>query len=246
MDIQQWMQSVLINSGPDSSYTVEDLISPSGTLTPGQSLAIYKKAYYGRLLACLQEQFKALNSALGPQLFRDFAYDYLQHYPSHSHTLSLLGAKFSQYLEDHRPDRAAPIREAWIDFVIELAKFEWMLYETFDTEKSVFCRWKDTNGTTFNIQSDVSLIMAEFPVHWYYRMVQHNKEISIPARQATPLAIHRKNFKIVVSRLNESQYTFLAKARKEKIQSESIPYIKGTLTKSDKQFLIESGILEKD
>ena len=58
-------------------------------------LAIYRGPITPRLLECLQAEFPVLATALGEELFNEFAFAYLQAYPSRSYTLDHLGRDFA-------------------------------------------------------------------------------------------------------------------------------------------------------
>ena len=146
--VQRWMQSVIthpagIAAGIDSAAAreqievdreqVEDVITRSKALTSIERLEVYGNAYYARLLECLRTVYPALANTLGEDLFNEFALGYLQEYPSHSYTLEHLGTHFARYLEETRPDDE-PDDEgpSWPDFLVDLARLEWMVGEVFD------------------------------------------------------------------------------------------------------------------
>jgi len=143
--VQRWMQGVLLDPLGEASErpyaalpvhlqenTIARLIRPSRRLSARDRLAIYQRSYLLRLRECLARQFPALAYALGADLFAEFANDYLQAHPPRSHTLADLGQRFAAYLQDTRPDRDAATREAWPDFLIELATLEFAMVELYD------------------------------------------------------------------------------------------------------------------
>ena len=73
--------------------------------------------------------FDGFCHALGDELFNDFVAEYAREAPPESYTLYDLGRRFTDYLEVNRPDRDEELRESWIDFIVDLARFE----------RSVFC-----------------------------------------------------------------------------------------------------------
>src|SRR5581483_6380291 len=115
---QRWMQTVIMHPegvaegvasaparecldiGPEQ---VEQVVTPSRTLTALDRLSIYGNAYYARLLECLREEFPVLVHALGEELFDAFTVGYLQKYPSRSYTLNDLATNFPRYLAETRP-----------------------------------------------------------------------------------------------------------------------------------------------
>lgn len=74
----------------------------------------------------------ALEYALGEELFRAFADEYLHRYPSESYNLANLGDRFATYLAETRPDRDEEVKEEWPDFMIELATFENAINKIFE------------------------------------------------------------------------------------------------------------------
>jgi hypothetical protein len=117
-----------------ASEETEQIVESSPRLTGAQRLAIYQRSYYLRILKCMREQFPALCHALKDELFTDFAHEYLQARPPESYTLYDLGRRFPDYLDETRPDReeVEENRESWIDFMVDLARFERRLFVMFD------------------------------------------------------------------------------------------------------------------
>ncbi len=143
--VQRWFQSVithpdgicegilgaqpLIPLAPDD---LERMITRSSKQSSAERLSVYANAYYSRLTECLGEVFPSVRNTVGEAGFNDFAIDYLQTFPSRTYTLNSLGHRFPEYLESVRPERAAPAAPDWADFVIDLARFDWAIYEVFD------------------------------------------------------------------------------------------------------------------
>ena len=145
--IQRWMQAVIthpmgVEAGADSdeatseidagSLRLDQVIHPSSRLGVSDRIRVYADAYYGRLIECLANEFPILAHAVGEETFNEFAFEYLQQYPSQSYTLNVLGSRFADFLERTRPDRDAddlaenPNEQPpvdWPDFMIGLATF---------------------------------------------------------------------------------------------------------------------------
>jgi hypothetical protein len=207
--VQSWMQQLLVRSGADERTAL--YIEPSAQLTPEQRLAIYQRGYYTRLIQCLEGQFKALKQALGEDLFRDFAHEYLLHHPSASPTLALLGEKFPDFLEASRPDRDEPVREEWIDFMISLGCYEWDLYTVFDApgnEGKPFAA-TGTPDNNLRLQPCFFLHKYAFPVNRFYSAVANGEDPEIPDRETVFVAIVRTDFVTRVFPLLEPQFHFL-------------------------------------
>jgi hypothetical protein len=144
--VQRWFQAVVshpggVGGGVEAEEAqklmrlrrseLEKVIRRSKNLTAEERLGIYANAYYARLLECLRESFPVLCRALGRELFDEFAFDFLQKYPSTSYTLSRLGDRFADFLEETRPDKGNAEVD-WPDFLIDLARLEWTIEQVFD------------------------------------------------------------------------------------------------------------------
>ena len=135
------MQSILIS--PEINFAnAKDFINDSSRLSAEIHLSIYRQSYIARLRECMKNQFSALAFALGEELFQMFADQYLESYPSGSYTLNNLGKNFPAFLEETRPDAESEEKESWIDFIIELAKFEYSLSESLTNTPPKISFWR--------------------------------------------------------------------------------------------------------
>lgn len=212
--LQQFMQSALLQQaeGPDDAL-IARYIAPTDQLDPVQHLAIYQRAYFARLLQCMQGQFKGLSHALGPDLFRDFAREYLRAHPSHSPTLAHLGAGFADYLQQNRPDAHAAQQEAWIDFMVELADFEWTLYSLFDApgaEEQGYATLAQQHHPALRLQPCLALRQYRFPVGAYYQQVADGQDPDFPLPQQVQLALVRTHYRLGIFSLQPAQYALLS------------------------------------
>lgn len=215
--VQQFMQAALMQTG-HAQQLVQDHIAPGARLNAAQHLAIYQRAYYARLLQCLQGQYKALCQALGPALFNDFAHQYLQQTPSRSATLALLGQDFAGYLQRTRPDADAAEKEGWIDFMVDLASFEWTLYTLFDAPGAEAQGYanepEELLQPQLRLQACLRLCRYRYPVSGYYQQVAAMQgptdgEPPLPPQQASWLALVRTDYKIGIFTLLPAQYHLL-------------------------------------
>jgi len=211
--LQRFMQTALLQQGPDIvADQVQQHIAPSNNLTAAQRLAIYQRGYFIRLLQCMQGQFKALNHALGPALFADFVREYLRETPSRSPTLAKLGHDFANFLQRNRPDAESDEKEIWVDFMIDLADFEWTLYGLFDApgiEEEGYADIGDMDDPRLRLQPCVRLCRYRFPVNEYYRQVANGEDPAFPSTREVCLALVRKDYRIGIFTLLPAQYYFL-------------------------------------
>lgn len=214
--LQQAMQAVLVGSDADAAAWLRDQVAPGPRLSAAQHLGIYQRGYRARLLQCMQGQFKALSHALGPELFSDFAAQYLMEMPSRSATLALLGHGFAGWLQRNRPDADEP--QAWIDFMVDLAGFEWALYTLFDApgaEEGGYATAEELSDASLALQPCLYLGHYRYPVSAYYRQVAVHEagtagDPAIPAAQPSWLVLVRTHYRIGIFTLLPAQHHLLA------------------------------------
>ncbi|RMH21804.1 MAG: DUF2063 domain-containing protein [Acidobacteria bacterium] len=224
--LEAWMQSALIRPQRRTGEEAARIIEPSPQLSPAQRLAIYQRGYYLRLLKCMEEQFPALRHALGDELFRDFARQYLEARPPERYTLYDLGRRFPAYLEETRPDaeKAVGDREPWIDFMVDLARFERRLFVMFDApgnEGKPFATAADADGR-LRLQPCFALGEYRFPVETYYLRVRQGDDPPLPPCRRSLVALVRKDYRTRVFPLTPAHYLFLAALRKGESVGEAL------------------------
>ena len=239
--VQRWMQSVIthpagIAAGIDSptaqeqidvgSEQVEEVITRSKAQTSIERLEVYGNAYCARLLECLRTIYPALTNTLGEELFNEFAFGYLQEYPSRSYTLEHLGTHFAKYLEETRPaeepDDEGP---SWPDFLVDLARLEWIVGEVFDGPGAENGPLLDADqlrdvapavwpSARLKTVPCLRLIKTRFPLSEFYMAARNKRDgeegPAPPAPQDSYQAITRINFVVRRFDLSRVQYELLA------------------------------------
>jgi hypothetical protein len=230
-DFQQWMQQHLLDpyqqTGVDPSNllsnasnisSIEDVICHSEKLSAQEHLGIYQRSYIARLRNCMSQQFSALEYALGEAIFCAFADDYLASKPSQNYNLSFLGANFSEYLQNNRPDAEDEVKEDWIDFMIELAQFEYAIGVLFEekAEENYQLATIDTPEKELKLVPICALFKFRFPVRKYYSEFKNGKEPSLPFENESYCVVLRHKFKLAVYDLHKEQYDFLSLLKEQK------------------------------
>lgn len=228
-DLQSWMQEALRYPGEVDHQKSRSVVSATDRLSSEQRLAIYQRSYYERLLTCMSEQFRALSFALGQDLFRDFARDYLMTRPPSSYTLYDLGQRFPDHLEAVRPDRdvASEEKEIWIDFMIELCRFELMVVNLFDApghEGKPFASI-ETDDAQLRLQPCLRLGAFRFAVAPYYHAVRDGLEPEFPDISASYVMLVRKNFVTHTFSILPWQYRFLRILQSGQTVGEALEHI---------------------
>lgn len=211
--VQQWMHASLVAPGRGESEAAERILASSGRLTGAAGLAIYQRGYFLRIARCMREQFPALCHALGERLFDDFVAEYLAQMPPESHSLYDLGRRFADFLEESRPDRglAPEEREAWIDFMTDLARFERQVFAMFDAPGHEGKRFADasTPDERLRLQPCFDLGEYRFPVAAFYHKVRRGEPAPLPPPQPSYVALVRSDYVTRTVPLSETHHIFL-------------------------------------
>lgn len=129
---QQWFGSIIsrpiddnsrINPISPSGKPIEKeatkYISPSPTLRPAQRIELYNQQYWWRLLNNIQEIYPLLSRLFGAHDFnKTIAIPYIVKYPPNHWSLSLLGDRLVQWIEDEYDAVDKPL-------VLDAAKVDW-------------------------------------------------------------------------------------------------------------------------
>jgi len=237
-DVQRWMMAVIshpdgIEAGADAEEAqrwieagagnLESVVTRSRQLSASERLAIYGNAYYARLLECLGEVYPVLKRTLGEEVFDGFAFGYLQDYPSRSYTLNHLGGRFPDYLRETRPGHGEEGDTDWADFLIDLARLEWALYDVFDgpgLESQPEMEPPDFQSMDpsawleliFRTAPCLRLLKFDYPVNGHYSQVRSSEDelnLEFPERRQHFVAISRRAFIVRRYPLSEAQFVLL-------------------------------------
>lgn len=211
--VQRWMQDALIFPRRVDRADADRLLVSSPNLAGAEGLAIYQRGFLLRIAACMREQFPALCHALGAPLFDDFVADYVRDLPPESHSLYDLGRRFPAWLDASRPDRdAAPgERESWIDFMVDLAGFERLVFNMFDApghEGKPFAT-HETPDPRLRLQPAFALGAWRYPVAEYYHAVRRGEPPPLPPAGKTFAALVRTAYVTRTIPLAETEHVFL-------------------------------------
>jgi len=195
-DLQRWMHTALLRPEAADPDVTAARLTPHPRLSAAGALAIYQQSYRLRIASCMREQFPALCHALGQALFDDFVAEYVRDCPPESYTLYDLGRRFAGFLDAQRPDRDSDTREAWIDFVIDLARFERDVFVTFDGPgpEDLPLATEQTPQEQLRLNPSLRLGCHQFPVAQYYLAVRAKASPTPPQPAQSHTAIVRKDY----------------------------------------------------
>ena len=211
--VQRWMQDAVIFPRRAGREERDRLLAASPRLSAAAGLAIYQNGFLLRIASCMREQFPALCHALGASLFDDFVADYVRDLPPESHSLYDLGRRFPAWLDSSRPDRDSPDgeRETWIDFMVDLAAFERLVFILFDApghEGKAFAT-ADTPDDRLRLQPAFALGAWRYPVAAYYHAVRRREAPPLPPAGETFAALVRTDYVTRTIPLSEPEHLFL-------------------------------------
>lgn len=147
--LQQWFANIITRpidensqmnpispSGIPMEKEAWDYIAPSPTLKPAQRIQLYNQQYWWRLINTMQEIYPTVNRLFSYNEFnQELATPYLVKYPPKHWSLSYLGDRFPQWLDEeyHEKDR---------ELVLNAAKIDWAFNDAF-----LAPQWPTLDGT---------------------------------------------------------------------------------------------------
>ncbi|WP_299142984.1 DNA-binding domain-containing protein [uncultured Tateyamaria sp.] len=211
-DLQHWMHRALLRPEEANPQEVDARLTPHPRLSPSGALAIYQQSYRLRIASCMREQFPALCHALGQDLFDDFVAEYVRDCPPESYTLYDLGRRFAGFLDAQRPDRDSQTREVWVDFVIDLARFERDVFVTFDGPgaEDLPPATPDSHDADLRLNPSLRVRAHQFPVAQYYLAVRAKAAPTPPKPEPNHTAIVRQDFGTRIVPLRAGHAHFLS------------------------------------
>jgi len=207
------IQSSLLEAITGDGANAADLIRPSEKLTPEQRIAIYRKAYFARLLGVFRETFPGLRHALGEPLLDQFALQYLQSHPPRTYSIDRVADHFAAWLSSTRP------REPWADFVVQLATLELALSELGDCaglEGKPIPSARDVDALGPSLlqarptRSPALRLFAEsWPVSDYLQSLHQGENPSPPEPASGYAVAARVDYRVTLHRIDAIEYALL-------------------------------------
>ena len=230
---QAWLQGAIMAAERPGAQDVAERLAGSAAFPASAGLAIYRRAFIARIAAAMRAQFPALCHALGEPLFDDFAAEYVRLMPPVTYTLHDLGRRFPSFLADQRPDRDAPEeeRETWIDFMLDLARFERRLFELFDAPgaEGTPPAGADVPGAALRLQPAIALGRHGFNVAEYYHAVRRGEPTPSPEPGRFFIALVRTDYTIRTIALREAEFAFLSGMREGGTVAAGLEFVAASL-----------------
>jgi len=219
---QRWLQSFIITPGSDEESlastvvraafdgNVEQVVTPSKTLTSQERAAVYRDMYLLRLADALTSDYPVTRDWMGPKVFEQLVAGYVQEHPSRSYTLNRLG--------DHLPVYLAGRRELTNhEFLHALASFELAVTEVFDEEEVAalapeqIAAVPDEKWETAKLGPIAALRLRKFDyrVDLFKECYRDSEPYPDPTPETTFIAVYRQSYRVFWMNLTEPEYDLL-------------------------------------
>lgn len=233
-DVQIWMHGVIthpqgIEKGAaetkikNSVWSVDEIVTPSDTLTSNERLVIYQNSYFIRLLECFKSEYKGLLNALGNDLFQHLALSFLQEHPSTTYTLNELGKLFPHFLEvSMQENLESGEADWWQVFILDMARYERMFTEVYNGkghEENMSVSIKNANQ--MKLSPSLRLLHLSYPIAGCIGDFRGESRDEFPSKQISHYVFVRINYRVHVYIVDPNEYSILNKIKKD--SSDGIP-----------------------
>ncbi len=193
---QQELFCAVVTTPEDEPDLLDDasaarLVTPSGTLSALERLAIYRTAYHARLVECLSDDYPVLKHALGEAKFEALCRGYIAQHPSTGPSLNDFGRHMAAFCRRFRTGVA--------DFASNLAKLEWAVVlaihaptaPVLGTEELATVPPEHWPEVRLVANPSLRILHFAYPVNAYFQAYRSGRVASIPAEGRTSVAVYR-------------------------------------------------------
>ncbi len=196
------------------SEALADLIRPAGTLSPTQSLDVYRRNRRGALTRALHGIYPVCAQLLGDARFYGIAAGYARLHPGAEHDLNLYGGGFADFLQrycdEHRGEDGLHRRACLPD----LARLEWHYHfacyaaddPVFDFAAFAKIGESERGDIVFIASRALALVSSDYPLCAIWRARTAPDD---PPRGREYLCVHRVGLRPVLTRLSPETYGLL-------------------------------------
>ncbi len=187
-------------------------IVPGGKLSPDSALKVYRNDYIARMTSVLGENYPAVWSVLGDEIFFLICGDYIDNFESKSFDIGDFGGEFPTFLKTQKIGME-------FQFLMDLAIFEKNFLRIFHSElmapAQLEIKTKNPLDLRFRFIEGVHLQKSPFPIFkiWEMRNIPCDKrnEMDINWKETTNLVLFKNKSGIKTSFFKESQIDILEK-----------------------------------
>jgi len=235
--LQNWLKTVVMTPGylPQKlgqarhlyALSEMDVVANEGKASVYTRLNVYSSGYLMRLLDCMYADYPISKKFMGDEVFDSFAKAYLLYHPSTSFTLYDLGKDFPLFLAKTKPPGMVGDDQQLQDFMdlpVALTKLERARQEAIrapgtedGTQRDEGISMQDIlfNIVKVSAPACLQLLELEFSMIRFFTAVYRGEDYELPLLQKTFLAVSRKNYKVTMTELTETQYILLSVCQTE-------------------------------
>ena len=159
-------------------------VRPSSRMQPLERLAVYRDAYFARLLACLTDDYPALRSLLGAERFEELCKRYVAMHPPTAPSLNDYGRRLAAFCAREPVPDAALLRD--------LARVEWARVELIHVPEQsplpaaeLVARQASFGQARLVPVAALRLLELEHPVHALHEALRAGRSTPLPAPART-------------------------------------------------------------
>jgi Putative DNA-binding domain len=218
---------------------------PGGRLTQEAALKVYRNDYVARLTTVLGENYEAVWTVLGDELFFMVCEEFIKNNNSKSFDIGEFGGEFHLFLKNHKLGSEFP-------FLGDLAFFEKNFLRIFHSplqeSSSMTIKEQDPFNLRFKFTEGIHLQKSPYPIFklWELKNTPSEKrhEVIIDWSEPSNLVLYKNNLGIRTSFFKEGQLDILSNLLEGKKLSESLPEnITPAEVEEVFRFISSSGIL---
>jgi hypothetical protein len=221
--LQRWMQEVVVHPGTVEeaigspaaereivSARLEDVVTPSHSLTAAERVGVYHGMYLMRMEEALAADYPVIRYQLGDRQFAHLVREYVQQHPSTSYTLNRLGDRLPQFFLD---------RPQWPDAALlhDLSRLELALTEVFDERESAILTAADLESVPPEAWESARLrpISAFRLLAFKHAVIPHltayhrDRPSPAPRQRASWVAIYRRDYSVLRLELSRAEHDLL-------------------------------------
>jgi hypothetical protein len=201
------MQDAILR-GEDDANEPDAWIKPKENFSSAEQLNVYINGYRYRLYNVTAEDFPILKYAMGEEAFDTFLSDFVNNVHSQHFNIARYSALLPNFLALH--DLNTP-------FFLEIAQVEAAISQLADMAETTALTPEHLAGMTPDAlmerqllpRAALQLFKLAYPVNDYYMAVKNGDAPSIPAPEASHLAVFRHEDSVWRMELNEHEYVLL-------------------------------------
>jgi len=210
----------------ESSKTLEEIITPAGSLKKQESMEVYTDDYEVRMLEALKENYEKVFERVGAETFYMLYKDFKDCFTSHSYDLGRYGDEFPEFLKNHSINNRCPHLHTLAE--MDLA-FREIFHSTFEKGISASKFSNANESSVFEFLGNLHAFNAPIPL-WkpdyanelsfflfrteecvnYFPISKNQYSLFMNLRELIPLAKAIEKTKEITSEEIQQLFTFLS------------------------------------